>query len=101
MLSDMRVMNPNLIVYGTLPLHDSDCAVHNGPALPLGACNCSARERIWHDKANHPEHYMACTAAARWLMEDDTGYENEPEAARRAAAGMLRAFWDEWTRVTS
>lgn len=30
--------------------HDSDCAVHNGPALPPGPCNCGAQakyERRW------------------------------------------------------
>lgn len=29
-------------VYGEL-MHDSDCAVHNAPALPVGPCNCSAQ----------------------------------------------------------
>lgn len=24
--------------------HDSDCAVHNGPALPVGPCNCKLAE---------------------------------------------------------
>ncbi len=24
-------------------LHDSDCALYNAPALPVGPCNCSAR----------------------------------------------------------
>jgi hypothetical protein len=23
-------------------LHDSDCALHNAPALPVGPCNCGA-----------------------------------------------------------
>lgn len=27
-------------------LHDSDCAVHNMPALPNGPCNCSVRQSI-------------------------------------------------------
>lgn len=26
-----------------LEAHDSDCAVHNEPAYPVGPCNCSAR----------------------------------------------------------
>ena len=31
--------------YGTTCCeHDSDCAVHNGPALPVGPCNCSQRK---------------------------------------------------------
>jgi hypothetical protein len=30
-------------------------------------------------------------AAAAWLQGDDTAYENEPEAAVRAARGMLAA----------
>lgn len=30
-------------------------------------------------------------AAARWLMEDDSAYADQPEAARRAAREMLRA----------
>lgn len=25
-------------------LHDSDCAVHNAPALPTGPCSCGAHE---------------------------------------------------------
>ena len=25
--------------------HDSDCAMHNAPALPVGPCNCSAAQR--------------------------------------------------------
>ena len=24
--------------------HDSDCAVYNAPALPVGSCDCSVRE---------------------------------------------------------
>jgi hypothetical protein len=27
------------------PEHDSDCAVHNRPALPAGPCNCSVSQR--------------------------------------------------------
>ena len=26
--------------------HYSDCAVHNGPALPLGPCDCGLEERL-------------------------------------------------------
>lgn len=28
--------------------HDSDCAVHNGPAHDLGPCNCSLRDDVEH-----------------------------------------------------
>lgn len=28
--------------------HDSDCALHNAPALPVGPCDCSAVDRA-HD----------------------------------------------------
>lgn len=42
--------------------HSSDCAVHNGPALPIGPCSCRARvyaaidgerdyQRKWEDPA--------------------------------------------------
>jgi hypothetical protein len=27
------------------PTHDSDCALHNAPALPVGPCNCSAGKK--------------------------------------------------------
>lgn len=27
--------------------HDSDCAVHNAPAMPVGPCNCSLRAWEW------------------------------------------------------
>jgi hypothetical protein len=28
--------------HGQAALHDSDCAVHNAPALPAGPCDCAA-----------------------------------------------------------
>lgn len=28
-------------IFATLEMHDSDCALHNAPALPIAACNCS------------------------------------------------------------
>lgn len=31
--------------WSLLPLHDSDCAVHNMPAFPNGPCDCSVSER--------------------------------------------------------
>ena len=31
----------------------------------------------------------AIKAAAKWLMEDDSAYENEPVAAERAAKAMI------------
>lgn len=26
---------------GEIPLHESDCAIHNMPAMPNGSCDCS------------------------------------------------------------
>ena len=31
--------------------HASDCAVHNGPALPVGECDCPAKDEIGADAA--------------------------------------------------
>jgi hypothetical protein len=43
-------------------VHASDCATHNGPALPPGPCNCGAAD-----------------AALKWLRHAIVSEEDEPD----------------------
>lgn len=52
-------------------LHDSDCAVHNGPAEPEGPCNCGAE-----GKAGTGVHGDATDIPKQWTFKSDSVANN-------------------------
>jgi hypothetical protein len=48
-------------------LHDSDCAVHNAPALPIGQCDCGADRLIKIDQ-NDTTPATGYRRAATWIF---------------------------------
>ena len=53
-------------------LHFSDCAIYNGPAYPIGHCNCGGAraDKIWWRRTCRHVHILEVSAQislARWL----------------------------------
>lgn len=76
--------------------HDSDCAIHNGPALPSGECDCrgpsladdiraAINRRSRENVSNTPdfilaEYMLACLNAFETAVGDRDGwYGNKPK----------------------
>lgn len=56
----------------TRNFHDSDCAVHNGPALPVGPCDCGLA-------AEQPTPSLSLDSPIEVLYETTLGYAPWPE----------------------
>lgn len=72
-------------------LHESDCAVHNGPALPVGTCDCRVAilERpVVVGDAN--DRSAAKTYLRDWTPDHVQDYVSNLESAAKSACDELR-----------
>lgn len=72
--------------------HDSDCALHNGPAYPPGPCDCSVlAKQLWDSAPSRPH-------SPAWEQLGDTTQGVWLERAQRVTAQPL-AFMNEINRM--
>jgi hypothetical protein len=81
--------------------HDSDCAVHNAPALPIGPCDCSMTT------AHTPDTPVSQLALVREWAEgwDSSPYEDSWKFAAQEVLAILNAtpqpvIAPEWVMLT-
>lgn len=77
-------------------LHKSDCAIHNGDALPVGPCDCgaapSAQDSAAPSSVSAEPVVLQLIVEALEQSEPKAGHYPEPRARHEAALKAARAL---------
>lgn len=68
--------------------HDSDCAVHNAPALPVGPCDCSQAEPV-SQPISDEAHNAAMSAFVKECAAEPVSHGEAANAVRDAAQELM------------
>lgn len=73
--------------------HDSDCAVHNAPALPVGPCDCSLSEPVTGEKVASDKITFDNPSYPAWLASHNTAQVTVSKPAHAGAMAEVPSAW--------